>query len=44
MASEKINKDLLRERKKCTFNVQELIHIVDGGEKMTKMRKEIGKL
>ncbi|XP_026319517.1 probable peroxisomal acyl-coenzyme A oxidase 1 [Hyposmocoma kahamanoa] len=41
MASGKINEDLLRERKKCIFNVQELINIVDGGEKMTKMRKEV---
>lgn len=44
MASQKINKDLERERKKCTFNVQELIHMIDDGEDMTKKRKEIGEL
>lgn len=39
----KVNKDLLQERSKCTFNVEELIHFLDGGEEMTLERKRRGK-
>lgn len=42
MALVKVNEDLIRERKKCTFDVQELIYLIDGGEKYTQERKEIG--
>ena len=39
-----VNEDLLAERKKCTFNVQELTHLLDGGEEKTKDRKALGNL
>lgn len=39
-----IDKDLLREREKCTFDIQELIHIIDGGKDKTLMRKSIENL
>lgn len=39
-----VNEDLIRERRKCTFDIQELTHIIDGGAKKTSERKEIGKL
>lgn len=37
-----INKDLLRERERCTFNPLELTHLLDGGEEKTMQRREIG--
>ncbi|KAJ2940649.1 hypothetical protein O0L34_g14756 [Tuta absoluta] len=36
-----MNQDLIRERKKCTFDIKELIYFIDQGEKNTKERKEI---
>lgn len=42
MTLNKINEDLVRERQKCSFDVQELIHLIDYGEKNTKERKKIG--
>lgn len=38
----KVNPDLERERKKCTFNTQELTHLLDGGPEKTAERKERG--
>ncbi|XP_041975385.1 probable peroxisomal acyl-coenzyme A oxidase 1 [Aricia agestis] len=35
-----INKDLQRERDNCTFNVQELICLLDGGAEKTEERKK----
>lgn len=37
-----INRDLLREREKCTFNPLELTHLLDGNEEKTAQRQEIG--
>ncbi|XP_075992747.1 acyl-coenzyme A oxidase 1-like [Anticarsia gemmatalis] len=34
-----INEDLLKERSKCTFNVEELTHFLDGGKENTLKRK-----
>lgn len=42
MTLDKINDDLVRERKKCSFDVQELIYLIDYGEKNTMERKKIG--
>ncbi|XP_059058429.1 probable peroxisomal acyl-coenzyme A oxidase 1 [Achroia grisella] len=39
--SKEVNPDLVKERKACTFNVTELVHIIDGGEQATKERKEV---
>ncbi|CAH2262988.1 jg18691 [Pararge aegeria aegeria] len=39
--SKKINEDLLKERKKCTFDMQELTHVIDCGEQNTMKRKFI---
>lgn len=36
-----MNEDLIRERNKCTFNVQELTYLIDGGEEQTLERKRI---
>lgn len=38
--SKKTNPDLVKERKKCTFNTLELIHLLDGGEDKTKERQQ----
>ncbi|CAB3239672.1 unnamed protein product [Arctia plantaginis] len=35
----KVNEDLLRERSKCTFNIEELTHFLDGGIEVTLERK-----
>lgn len=43
MAEQKVCGDLIKERKKCTFDVQELIHLIDGGSTVTKERQELGK-
>lgn len=37
-----INKDLQRERKKCTFKPEELTHFLDGGIQKTIDRRESG--
>ena len=39
----KVNEDLVRERAKCTFNVEELTYFLDGGKDKTLERKERGK-
>lgn len=39
----KINDDLLKERAKCTFNVEELTTFMDGGPQKTKERRDSGK-
>lgn len=36
------NEDIERERQKCTFNITELTHFLDGGIEKTKERKELG--
>lgn len=36
------NPDIDRERKKCTFNVQELTTFLDRGENKTQERKALG--
>ena len=38
-----INEDLVNERRKCSFNIQELIYVIDRGEENTNKRKLIGK-
>lgn len=35
----KVNLDLIKERKKCTFNTVELTYLLDGGEEKTNERK-----
>lgn len=37
-----VNKELVRERAKCNFNILEVTHILDGGENNTVHRKKIG--
>ncbi|CAG9796947.1 unnamed protein product [Diatraea saccharalis] len=39
MANVKCNPDLVRERAKCSFDVNELIHLIDGGENATKEKR-----
>ncbi|KPJ09432.1 putative peroxisomal acyl-coenzyme A oxidase 1 [Papilio machaon] len=41
MSEVNINEDLVKERKKCTFDVEELIHLVDGGKHNTLERKKV---
>ncbi|CAH0592211.1 unnamed protein product [Chrysodeixis includens] len=41
MAEKKVCEDLVKERKKCTFNVEELTQLIDGGEDKTKERREV---
>lgn len=36
-----VNVDLAKERQKCNFNITEVTHILDGGEKITVQRKKI---
>ena len=36
------NADLVRERSGASFNIEELTHIIDGGEHRTNRRKELG--
>lgn len=38
----KVNKDLLRERNKCTFNIMELTNLIDGGPQKTLDRRKKG--
>lgn len=40
--NKKINPNLVKERKRCTFNTLELTHLLDGGEDMTRERKNRG--
>lgn len=42
--AKKVNEDLDKERKKCTFNTLELTNLLDGGPEKTRERKELGKL
>lgn len=42
MPGSNINPDLIKERKKCTFNPQELTYLLDGGKEKTEARKERG--
>lgn len=42
MSTTKINPDLVKERKTCTFDVQELTHLLDGGAEKTAERKSRG--
>lgn len=37
-----VNVDLQKERDKCTFNIEELTHFLDGGVQNTKNRKQLG--
>lgn len=37
-----VNPDLAMERAKCSFNILEVTHIIDGGEQNTLQRKKIG--
>lgn len=37
--SVKINSDLKKEREKCTFNITELTHLLDGGPHLTEERR-----
>lgn len=41
-SGKKINLDLIKERKKCTFNTVELTHLLDGDEEKTIERKSRG--
>ncbi len=34
--------DIARERRKCTFNIKELTHYLDGGVQKTEQRKALG--
>ncbi|KAL4713910.1 hypothetical protein ACJJTC_015564 [Scirpophaga incertulas] len=40
MESHQVNQDLIKERGRCTFNVKELTHVLDGGEHITTKRKQ----
>ncbi|XP_072946858.1 acyl-coenzyme A oxidase 1-like [Epargyreus clarus] len=40
----KVNDDLVKERNKCTFDIKELIHVIDGGEEYTRERKNVENL
>lgn len=40
--SQEVNPDLLKERRKCTFDTQELTHLLDGGADKTEERKSRG--
>lgn len=41
--SAKVNDDLLSERRKCEFNVEELTNYLDGGAQATQNRRKMGK-
>ncbi|CAH0690973.1 unnamed protein product [Chilo suppressalis] len=41
MAVNKVNEDLLRERARYTFNIEELTNFIDGGEEGTRNRREV---
>lgn len=38
-----MNEDLKGERKKCSFNVEELTNFLDGGANFTESRRNMGK-
>lgn len=40
----KVNEDLQKEREKCTFNIEELTHFLDGGADKTFNRRKLGLL
>lgn len=37
------NPDLKKERANCSFNKEEITHLIDGGREKTEERKELGK-
>lgn len=39
-----VNPDLQKERDTCTFNIEELTYLLDGGQEKTKRRKELENL
>ena len=39
----KVNPDLQKERNNATFNTEEITNILDGGDGMTKRRREVGR-
>lgn len=39
-----VNKDLQKERDKCTFDVKEMVTFVDGGKEKTLERKQRGEI
>ncbi|CAG9117946.1 unnamed protein product [Plutella xylostella] len=41
MGPGKVNEDLVAERRKCTFDTQELTYIIDGGKEETQKRHEV---
>ncbi|XP_047531391.1 probable peroxisomal acyl-coenzyme A oxidase 1 [Vanessa atalanta] len=41
ISKKEINEDLVNERRKCNFNIQEVTHIIDGGIENTLQRKKI---
>lgn len=43
MAEPKVCEDLVKERKKCTFDVTELTNLIDGGAQATEERHYVGK-
>ncbi|XP_059058434.1 probable peroxisomal acyl-coenzyme A oxidase 1 [Achroia grisella] len=43
MTVTKVNEDLVRERRKCTFDVNELTHFFDGGADITSERRKFEK-
>ena len=44
MTTGNINPDLLKERKRCTFDPLELTHLIDGGKEKTEDRRTRGKM
>lgn len=40
--SKPVNEDLAKERRACTFNIEEVTNILDGGKDKTLQRKKIG--
>lgn len=41
-SSKPVNEDLAKERRSCTFNIEEVTNILDGGKDKTLQRKKIG--
>lgn len=39
----KVNEDLVKERLKCDFDLEEVTNILDGGKENTIKRRKIGK-
>lgn len=42
MSLSKVNEDLQKERDKCSFDVAELTHLIDGGQEKTLDRRKKG--